>query len=434
MEKNRYSHLTIAALLFTTVGTYELQAMPMFTTQTGMDCSGCHAQQMPKLNKFGRKFVASGMTISQKVADLNASESTFSNNIDINPSLLVKAKYEKTENRPTKSGHIQEDEDGTNGGEWSIPRTVSLLFAGRISENVGGMVKGSYRKEEDASMSGKVVYAHELEEGYVGASLYSFSNFGPFSGMELYNTGLYKPLRSFEIRKYVNAAQACSVGTGAATGIQIYLDKDSLLTEDDHLFLTLGMYAPDQSNRYLNLANNLIPFGRIAYEYALGDYNLMVGAFAIVGGDETSRTGELSLKQETYGVDLQLEGELYEHSISVIATNVFKNEVSYTGIGAGTTEDLQSLDNNAFSMEAQVMATEELGVKLAYLQYNDLKDYKKRKYINVKDIDSAITLGLDYTFTVKVPVKIAVEYSWITPGLERVEKYRDFLVTLTLPL
>ena len=29
--------------------------------------------------------------------------------------------------------------------------------------------------------------------------LYTTANFGPFSGMEVYNTGLYKPLRTFEI-------------------------------------------------------------------------------------------------------------------------------------------------------------------------------------------------------------------------------------------
>ena len=49
--------------------TQEVNAMPMFTKQTGMDCTGCHVQQIPRLNKVGRKFAASGMTFSQHVEE-----------------------------------------------------------------------------------------------------------------------------------------------------------------------------------------------------------------------------------------------------------------------------------------------------------------------------------------------------------------------------
>ena len=426
----------IALISALTIGgfTQSIQAMPMFSTQTGMSCSGCHAQQMPKLNKFGRKFVASGMTISQTVSDMNETDRGLISDMDINPSLLVKVKYQKTVNKPTKSGRVQEDDEGTNGGEWSIPRTMSLLLGGRVSENIGALIRLGVRKEEGGSISGKAVYAKEIEDGYVGVSFYSSSNFGPFSGMELYNTGLYKPIRSFEIRKFVNATQACSVGTGSATGLQLYYDKDGLFNDEDHLFVSIGMYAPVQDNLYMDMGSNLLPMGRIAYEYPLGDYNLIFGAFAIVGGSDTDKNSPLSVKRETYGLDFQLEGEIAERSISVIATNIFKNEVSYTGMGAGSTEDLQSLNNDAFSIEGQIMATEELGIKLAYLQFNDLKDYKNRKFINVKDIDSAITLGTDYTFVVvNIPIKLAAEYSWVTPSLDRVEKYKDFLLTLTMP-
>jgi len=435
MQRKNRSYMAFISAVMIGGFTQNIEAMPMFTTQTGMDCSGCHAQQMPKLNKYGRKFLASGMTISQAVSDINSSKKSIISDMDINPSMLVKIKYEKTTDKPTKSGRVQEEDGSTNDGEWSIPRTMSLLFGGRVSENIGTLIRLGIRKEEGTSISAKAVYAGEIEEGYMGVSFYTSSNFGPFSGMEIYNTGLYKPVRSFEIRKYVNATQACSVGTGSATGFQLYYDKDMLFNEDDHIFFSIGMYSPVQDNLYMDIGSNLLPLARIAYEYTLGDYNLIFGGFAIVGGSNTERNGPLSVKRETYGVDFQLEGELAERSISLIASNIFKNEVTFTGIGAGSTEDLHDLNDEAFSVEGQIMATEELGIKLSYLQFNDLKDYKKRKYINVKDIDSSITLGIDYTFTViDVPMKVAAEYSWITPGLERVENYRDFLLTLTMPL
>ena len=419
------------AILFAIGGlTQGVQAMPMFTTQTGMDCAGCHMQSMPKLNKIGRNFMLSGMTMSQKISDANSS------GVDFNPSMLIKLKYEKTWDRPTKSGRIQDEEDSTNNGEWSIPRNASFYYGGRVTNEIGALLRLSYKIEhDDISFDGKAVYAKELENGYIGATVYSSGNFGPFSGMEVYNTGLYKPVRSFEIRKLSNASQACGVGTGAATGLQIYFSSDEFLNNEDHLFVTAGFYAPEQDNKYMNLASNLLPFARIAYEYPIGDYNFIFGAFAIVGGSTTSDKGELSIKRETYGLDFQLEGEILERSISVIASNIFKNDVEYTGMGAGSTEDLQSDKNDAFSIEGQIMATEELGLKLAYLQYNDLQDYENRKFINVRDIDSAVTVGADYTFIAEhVPMKLSLEYAWVTPSLERVADYKDFLITLTLPL
>jgi len=427
MNQNKSTKIAMVSLIAVASLMQRAEAMPMFTTQTGMDCAACHMQSMPKLNKLGRNFMVSGMTMSQKIEDMDSSGS------DLNPSLLLKVKYEKSWDKPTKSGHIQDDEDSTNEGLWSIPRTAAVLMGGRVTGNVGGLLRLSYREEHDPSISGKAIYAEEIEDGYWGATVYSESNFGPFSGMEIYNTGLYKSVRTFEVRKLANATQACSVGTGEATGLQVYYDRDSLFGDEGHFFGSIGMYAPGQDNRYMNLGSNLLPFARIAYEYPVGDYNLIFGGFAIVGGSTTSDGGSLSVKRETYGLDFQLEGEIAEKSISVIATNIFKNNVEYTGIGVGSTEDLQSSENDAFSIEGQVMVTPDWGLKLAYLRFNDLTDYKKKNYINVKDLDYALTAGVDYSFVAYVPMKLAVEYSWAKPGLDRVADYEYALVTLTLP-
>ena len=80
MKKTGYSMAIVGFLTFSGL-TNEANALPMFTTQTGMDCTGCHTQHMPRLNKFGRKFAASGMTISQQVEGMKKTEG-----MDINPS------------------------------------------------------------------------------------------------------------------------------------------------------------------------------------------------------------------------------------------------------------------------------------------------------------------------------------------------------------
>ncbi len=427
MKKNFAKVTLLTAFTFAAM-TSKVEALPMFSTQTGLKCTACHMQSMPKLNKDGRQFMLSGMITQSKTEDANSSS------LDINPSMLLKLKYEKTWDKPTKSGRVQDIEDGTNEGRWSIPRSAALYAGGGVTENIGGLLNLSYRDEHDeASISGKAVYAKEIEGGYIGATLYSFSDFGPFSGMEVYNTGLYKPIRSFEMRKLTNATQACDVGTGEATGAQVYFDRDAVIAEEDNLFVTVGMYAPGQDNLYFDLSSNLLPFARVAYAYPIGDYNLILGAFGIVGGSTTSDSGSLSIKRETYGIDFQLEGKILEKSVSIIATNIFKNKVDISGIGAGSKDELESINNDAFSIEGEVMATPELGLKLSYLRFNDLVDYENRKYINVKDIDRAVTIGTDYTFIAFVPMKIAVEYSIAKPALERVADYKNLLVTLTLP-
>ena len=425
--------------------TQGVQAMPMFATQTGMDCSGCHTQQMPRLNKFGRKFAASGMTISQKVSDINATDG-FVSNMDINPSLLIKSKYNETYDKPNGKGEIDESEGSTNEGEFSPIRMATIYLGGRVAENVGAIVKLGYRKEEGESIEGKAVYAQPIDDqGYLGAVFFSTQSLGPFAGMEFYNTGLYKPLRMFDMKIYNNTVQKQKIGAQAATGLQVYYDRDGLFNEEDHFFVTAGMYAPAQDGAIYDIGDNLIPFARIAYEYMYSDFNFIFGGFIMKGGDIVADTAPLSIKRETYGIDFQLEGTVMEREVTLAASYVFKNDLEYSGINSDVDElDTESRYDEGFSVEGAVSVTEAIIAKASYMHYNDKNEYRKdnlngsnapwqSEKINVKDLDYAIGLGLDYGFTLVVPMKLAVEYAWMKPTLTRVEDYQNFMATLTLP-
>ena len=410
----------------------EAQAMPMFTAQTGMDCTGCHTQHMPRLNKFGRKFAASGMTMSKQVADMDAEQGIMSDS-DLNPSLLIKSKYGRTWDKPDGKGAIKEGD--TNDGVISIIRMATFSVGGRVTENVGGMLNLGWREEEGDSISGKVTYADAVEDGYWGVTAYSTPSFGPFAGMEFYNTGLYKPLRTFDMRIYSNASQSTKVGAQGATGLQVYYDKDNLLSGGDHFFVTAGIYTPGQDNVVMDMGDNLLPFARIAYEYPIGDYNVMIGGFIISGGDTVSDTQALSIKRNTYGMDIQIEGYIVDREASLIFTNVFKNEVEFTGIGAQSDDDdTEDIYNSSFSVEGTYSITEAIIGKLGYMDFNDEFAYDTTTKVNVKDLDYAINVGMDYGFTVTdMPMKLAVEYAWMEPSLSRVENYQSFMATLTLP-
>ncbi|SFZ97795.1 hypothetical protein MNB_SV-5-166 [hydrothermal vent metagenome] len=441
MKIFKKSHIALVSAV--TIGglTQGLQAMPMFSTQTGADCSTCHTQQMPRLNKFGRKFAASGMTISQKILDDNAS---FTSGMDINPSMLIKSKYNKTYDKPNGKGIIDTEDGSTNEGEFSAIRMATIYVGGRVSENIGAILKFGHRKEEGESIEGKAVYAHALDDtAYIGAVFYSTSGLGPFAGMEFYNTGLYKPLRMFDMKIYNNSTQKEKIGAEAATGLQVYYDKDGLFDENDHFFITAGMYVPAQDGLYYDMGDNLLPFARIAYEYMYNDFNFIFGGFIIKGGDIVASTAPLSIKRETYGIDLQIEGTIMEREVTLAATKVFKNDVIYTGINSGLDNISEDVFDEGFSVQAAVSVTEAFIAKASYMNYNDKNEYLKYdskdrpKYetdkINAKDLDYAIGVGLDYGFTLYVPMKLTVEYAWMKPTRDDISNYQDFMVTLTLP-
>ena len=447
MIRKKGHNIAVVGLLTVFALTNEAQALPMFTTQTGMDCTGCHTQIMPRLNKFGRKFAASGFTMSQQVADMEKDTS-----MDINPSVLIKSKYAKTWDKPDGKGFVKEDD--TNDGELSVVRMATLYLGGRLTENIGGTLNLGYRKEEGDSISGKVTYANAIEDGYWGTTFFSNSSQGPFSGMEFYNTGLYKPLRTFDMRIYSNGTQSTKIGSKHATGLQVYYDKDNFMSGGDHFFVTAGIYTPGQDNSIMDMSDNILPFARVAYEFPIGGYNVMIGAFAISGGENVAffdlgdglGSEPLSIKRETFGMDMQIEGTLWDREASLTFVNIFKNKVEYTGIGMQDTKDTEDLENDVFSVEGTLSVTPSIVAKVGYMTFNDRFDYRYNGIgagsgngtgdlkPDVKDLDSAINLGLDYGFNlINKEMKLAVEYAWMDPRLDRVKEYESFMVTLTLP-
>lgn len=408
----------------------QVQALPMFEGQSGFDCTACHNQQQPSLGKIGRDFALGGMTLTQKYSTTDEQIQ------DVGISLMMKSRYEKTHGKPNAQG-IATDAVDTNDGILSVPRTASFIAGGRLGENAGALVRTSYKDRENNSFDGKIVFVKPLETGYLGTALYSTASFGPFAGMEVYNTGLYKPVRAFEIMKYANASQAAKVGTGEATGFQVYYSQYSAFTHGDQVFATVGMTSPAQDNSNMDVRDNFIPFARLAYEYPIGNFNFIVGGFAIGGGSTSYSNGDTVVDRETYGADIQIEGIIAQKNVTFSAVKIFKNEVTYTGINADD-EDLEDVLNRAFSVDAQVDITSNLSTKLAYLEYNDmyLKPDEGHEYIekhkDVYDVDRAITFGFDYSFKYYLPMKVSVEHSWIVPTLDRIDNYRDFVVTLNI--
>ena len=399
-----------------------LEANPGFSRQMDMGCMACHNQTMSQLNSFGRKFAASGYTMtSGNQSMIDGDTIKLGLPAALNAGILLKARYVKTD---PDDGDGLEDV-GTDRGNWEMWKISKVFFGGKIAENVGG-----FMNFENNDVGGKVTFAYELGSGYAGVSGFMQDDFGPFSGMEYYNTGLYVPLKLFENRKGTNAAQATEIGHGPATGLQAYYGGDTL-------FLMGGAYVPATSEHEgLDAGTDAMGIGRIAIAPTFGDWTVMVGGYAI-GGTATISDDALSdnkpsaesselidITRETYGLDAQVEGSIADVSIMLTLNAVLYNRVelynsttgvNYDELDYGDTNSYHAGDNEAFSAELQVNPLEALGVKVAYLNYNDKYDYRySLAAVTEKQVDKQdrqeYSIGLDYSY--RQNVRFAFEYTY----------------------
>ncbi len=406
-------------------------ALPGFARQTGKSCSACHTQNMPKLNSYGRHFALSGFTLyndkSEVQSLIEGSDIALGLPAVLNISAVLKARYiYSSEQQRADNGDVI----GAERGELQVLEGSGLYFGGRFADNVGGIVSltGDPSEDRDVVFGGKGVFAYPTFDGYSGLSLYSTQINGVFSGMEFYNTGLYAPLKQFEYPNTTNAAQATGLGRGPATGLQAYYG-------DDRLFVTAGLTVPSQNSEGIDAAASLIPFGRIAYNLPLGGWNIMAGLFGLSGNAEASdqsldgllidaKANIVQVHKEGYGLDLEATGDIAGMTTMTTVNIVMKNIVDITPAGALTTPSLQQTDNRAASVEFQINPIAPLGVKAAYLYYDDINTADNLEFVRAYDYN-AFSLGANYLFRQNIIVDF--QYSYNHPAT--VDDYHDFYVS-----
>ena len=377
-------------------------AQPNFARQTGKSCTACHAQNMPKLNAYGRNFALSGYTMYDAVNEtqslIEGSEPELGMPEVLNASMIIKAKYTKIESQR---------------GELNVLDGSGLYLGGRVANNVGALISlsGDESSGNDVVFDGKVVLSYETLNGFSGLSLYSTHNNGIFSGMENFNTGLYSPLKQFENASSTNAAQATAIGRGEATGLQAYYG-------DGNFFATVGVTVPSQNSEGIDAGGSLIPFARIAYTQPIGSWNFTLGAYGFSGDVEASdqslngglidsHANLVTVDKEGYGIDFEATGTIADMATITTVNVVLKNVITTDGNVTNLSGDhLQHTDNEAASIEFQINPIAALGIKVAYLSYqNNLADSLNNSYIKYYDY-KASSIGLSYLFSQNVIVDL----------------------------
>lgn len=450
MKQIRSSFL-IPSIIFLITIAESLQAVPAFARQTGLDCMICHTQNQTKLGSFGRQFARSAYTMSTETGPqslIDGEEIGLGIPMVLNMSAMLKARYDFSNNMTNGKGEILQTTTGepieSNRGIYEVFKTSTINLAGRVANNVGTIIEFR-EKEGKAIVAGKVSTAYEAGSGYAGLSIFSTNNYGPFSGMENYNTGLYKPVRQFENHKATNAAQASDLASGAATGIQVYYGGKNL-------FLTVGAYIPVHNTNGIDIGKDFIGFARLAYEQPIGDLTLIVGLYGLSGTATASNTSIdpalsglapqrlVGITKDSYGIDMQLEGSVADVSLLLTANAVLQNKTTLSDASLmvydavvdkydvyGEPEDA---DTEAYSVELAVYPWSTLGAKISYLTLDDRgpHTYQPDK-IDAKDKE-AVTVGFDYSF--RQNIMFTMEYSMVNAKRIDIEDYNDLLSVLTI--
>ncbi|MDD3060830.1 MAG: hypothetical protein PHW94_07830, partial [Sulfurimonas sp.] len=318
--KKIHSLILPGALMFVALAE-SLHAVPAFAKQSGLECFACHSLSQSTLNSVGRKFARSSYMMTKEDGSsslISGQKMGLGTDTALNASILLKARLEKGYDVINGKGEVIETQDeeevGANRGVYEMFKTSTAHLGGKVVSHVGALME-LREKEGKAVFGGKVISSMNTDDSsYAGITLYSTDNYGPFSGMENYATGLYKPLRQFENHKLTNAAQAADLGTGSATGLQAFYAGEVI-------FATIGAYVPLHHNDEIEASTSMIPFARLAFEQNIGNLNFIIGAYGLKGtatAYNTSLDSSLSglvpretveIEKQAYGLDLQIEGD-----------------------------------------------------------------------------------------------------------------------------
>ena len=255
-------------------------AVPSYARQTGLACEACHTV-FPQLTPFGRVFKASGYTLfnTLKVADINKFKQSTLSISDLPP---VSAMVMASSSFEAKANDSQSSKTSTD-----FPQQLSLFYAGRIADNVGGFIQLTYddqsgtvgidntdiRFADVATLWGhSVIYGLSLNNNPTVQDLWNTAPAWsqPFIG----SPALQSPATITQIEG--SLAQSV-VGVSAYTFI------------DQSLFAEFGVYRSAlqgasvsyNGNANNNVISGVAPYWRAAYEFDWGKNSWEIGTMGL---------------------------------------------------------------------------------------------------------------------------------------------------------
>lgn len=260
------------------------QAIPAFNRQTGQNCVACHAGgQFPELTPYGRLFKMTGYTIGERAIPISA---------------MAVASFSKVSN--TSKSDDPADDFQKNGNV--IFATASLLFGGKVTDNIGGFAQVTYDNYASLGDDGKF-HGHTSADNidiryadrFISPSrdlIFGISANNNPSVSDPWNTAAawmqYVPVPSPTSSRFIDG-NAPYPGFGAGGNIAgltayaywnktIYAELGGYGTSKGLTsFMSAGVADADTTK-----LKGLNPYWRLAYNHEWGAHSLMVGTSGMV--------------------------------------------------------------------------------------------------------------------------------------------------------
>jgi hypothetical protein len=337
-----FSVLALSVYLISTAPSW---GVPSFARQTGMTCAACHTV-FPELTPFGREFKLNGYVLDniKQVTGIDIdSRQTLSLNQIPPISLMLQVSYTHT-GAPLPdsaiSGALAKD------GELLFPQQLSLFYAGKIADGLGGFIQLTYDGAEDhfGFDNTDIRYVHHFSFGGANANDHELLlgvtlNNNP-TVQDVWNTtaawGFPYSASSVSPTPMTSAKVDSGAGgfgqTVGGLGVYVWFDDHYYAEVTDYISAIPGGAHPLDSTQS-NVISGNAPYWRVAYERRWDRNSLEIGAYGLIAtvhpgntnGINTALSGPTNKYTDTAGdIQYQFIGE--DHLFTFLATYIHENQ------------------------------------------------------------------------------------------------------------
>lgn len=286
-------------------------AVPSFSRQTGMQCSGCHTA-FPQLNAFGRQFKMNGYTLTGgEMSKVN--NKGFSSLATAPLSMMIQATVSKLKKAP---------DTNTSSSDVNLPSQLSFFYAGRITDKLGAFMQITAEDGQGFTQDNTDIRYADQTELSRSSLQYGVSLNNSPTVQDPWNSTPTWSFPWFEAG-YDYAWPDTMIGSlgGSVAGLTTYGFWDN------HVYGEVGAYHASNTGGDLAMEaiDNTAPYWRLAYTSNASNLNWMVGAFGMNG-----KVNDPMLQSERIvdsGLDSQLQWTLANNqSVTLDASYIHESQ------------------------------------------------------------------------------------------------------------
>ncbi|MFI5304282.1 MAG: hypothetical protein ACHQYP_05735 [Nitrospiria bacterium] len=352
----------------------QAKAIPAFARQTHLECSTCHFQHYPVLNKFGRAFKSQGYVMLGQDTKAVEGQNNLSIPATLNAAVIGTVTYQKTNgSNPAPTPGVTPT-NTSNDGLFSIPQQIHLYLGGRISDNIGFIAESCLEAactSEGGPLAGiKIPFLFNVGDAMVGAVPFSYGQGGAgvAYGFELLNTGAVaihafnqQDMASISAQQYVAVISPMnSAGQNPSVGQNIPASGISFVANHEIGFINFTKWEPSHMANGTNGSptSNYFRIAAIPPDLVQG-WDIGFGSQIWAGSSAMTSLAEAPVETNAFAFDAQFLGLVGKLPLTIITSyakargndpldpvqNIFNNQAGNVGAAQ---------DRSSFNIGAEV--------------------------------------------------------------------------------